>query len=136
MTSWEQKRLLRAILGYLLAWALSGLVGGLVVNRPVGGLSGTPFPTEFFVGVLLVAGALILLLSMMIRFLLRRNWLPDNGARAFCCGLVTFGCMQLCHFLDVGFIAELSALSIVVAIFPFWNGTNTPSEQHSEKESN
>ncbi len=131
MTQREEARLLLAIACYLTPWAIVGLVWGHIVNRPIepGGDPGTPLATQGYGCTSAVSGAIVLVLSMGSRVLLRLSWLPDGGTRAFCCGLLAVGSVFLCEHFAFGPIASLSAACAVVSIVPFWNRPYPGTEQ-------
>lgn len=85
-------------------------------------------PIWFCVFLCTFSGTLILLLSIVIRFVLRLSWFPQDGARAFLFGLVSVA-VWLCNFLELGFVALVSAECVLVVSCPFWNRANPHSAQ-------
>ncbi len=134
MTNREIRRLLSAFAGYLLPRVIVVVIAKWKASSPDGHerVPNVSIPTYLWIVVVLFTGSLILALSMMIRRLLRRNYLPDGGMRAFCCGGVAVVFERVCDHLGLGFVTMISVECILVLMFPLWNGTNTPAEKYKQ----
>lgn len=130
MTASNDHHASRAVFGYLVPWALFGLLVSGISKDGYAPFWEQPADALVITGLFTGIGMGFLVAGMVIRSVFRRNYLPAHFGRGLCCGCLTIVCGLLCLLIESGGFVLIAAMCIAVIVFPFWNGKESPPESH------